>query len=82
MVFGNTAFAIGDKVSVGTDLIVDITSASATTFAAGATVNFNTSTKLAVATGGVGAGVAMAAKIDGQTVVRTRLNRIKVTAAS
>lgn len=83
IVMGNTDFASGARVSVDMDAEVDIESASGTTFSAGATANFNTSTKLAVTTGGVGGvGVVVAPKVSGQLYVRVRLNRIKVPAAA
>lgn len=49
--------------------------ASATTFAAQADVQFNTTTRLAVASGGTHAGRAFYPKVEGQTVVAVELNR-------
>lgn len=75
--------ASGDKVAVSTDAIVDVDSASATTFAVGAKVYFDTATKLAVASGSTKPylGLAVVAKTNGQTKVRVRLNALKEAAA-
>lgn len=82
-VMGVRDYAIGETVPVVTDAIVDVDSASATTFAVGATVYYNLTTKLAVASGATqpGLGAAVIAKTNGQTKVRVRLNRLKIPAA-
>lgn len=80
LVCGHRDFASGETVSIITNAIVDVDSASGTTFSAKATANFNTSTKLAVGTGsGIGLGTVMIAKTSGQLKVRVRINGIKVT---
>lgn len=52
----------------------DVACASGTTFSEGATVEFNNTTKLAVASGDFVLGKAARAKVSGQTVVRVQLN--------
>lgn len=67
----------GETVPVTTNALVRLDSASATTFAVGAAVGFNTTTKLAVAGATAGSracGHAYAAKTSGQLSVLVRLN--------
>lgn len=54
--------------------IAYLPAASGTTFAQGANVQFNTSTNLAVASGGTHAGRALYAKVSGETTVAVELN--------
>jgi predicted RecA/RadA family phage recombinase len=70
-------YAIGESVAITTDALVEIDSASATTFAVGATVNYDAANKLAVASGTAGTsaiGKAQRAKIANEVVVLIRLN--------
>lgn len=71
---GLQSHAIGDTVTVRLTGIAFIPSASATTFAAGADVQFNTTTRLAVTSGGVHAGRAIQAKVNGELGVYVYLN--------
>jgi predicted RecA/RadA family phage recombinase len=73
----------GDIVSIITNAIVKVDSASGTTFAVGAKVYFDTATKLAVAAGATKPflGTAIVAKISGQLQVMVRLNAVKEAAA-
>lgn len=58
-----------------TECIAEVLSASATTFAEGADVGWNNTTKLAVSTGGTfGLGKAARAKTAGQTTVLVAFN--------
>ena len=70
--------AAGDKVAARYAGIKSIDSASATTFAAGATVYWNTVTLLAVAAADapdtIVAGTAAVAKVSGDLAVETKLN--------
>lgn len=71
------AAANGETVPVSTDCLVRLDSASATTFAVGVEVGWNSTTKLAVAAATAGSracGRAYAAKTSGQTSVLVRLN--------
>lgn len=71
-------FLAGESVPVTTDALVRVDSAAATTFAAGAVVNYNTTTKLAVASGTAGTsaiGRAEVAKVANETSVLVRLNQ-------
>lgn len=77
-VLGNRDYVAGEEVAVTTDALVSVDSASATTFAVGATVRFDTGTKLAVSAGGIGLGDAIEAKVNGQTKVKVRLNKLNV----
>jgi hypothetical protein len=61
-------------VAISTDALVLVDSASATTFAAGAAVQWNSSTKLAVTAGGTQMGKAEKAKVANETSVLVRLN--------
>lgn len=68
---------LGDQMNVRTWGGYDVLSASATTFAAGAVVGWNSGTKLAV-TGGTGTydlGKAAKAKVSGDLSVRVLFNR-------
>jgi predicted RecA/RadA family phage recombinase len=70
--------AIGDSVAITTDALVEVDAAGATTFAVGATVNYNTTTKLAVASGTAGTsaiGKAERAKVADEITVLVRFNR-------
>ena len=70
-------YAAGERVAITTDALVRVDSASATTFAAGADVNYNTTTKLAVASGTAGTskiGKAEIAKVANELSVLVRLN--------
>jgi hypothetical protein len=70
-------YAIGERVAVSTDALVLVDSASATTFAAGATVNWDATNKLAVASGTAGTtamGKAEKAKVANELSVLVRLN--------
>ena len=82
-VMGTRDYAVGETVSITTDAIVDVDSASATTFAVGATAYYDLATKLAVASGATkpGLGAVCVAKTSGQTKVRVRLNRTRIPAA-
>lgn len=75
--------ASGDPMNVRVKGVYDVASASATTFAAGATVEFNNTTKLAVASaaGDFVLGLAAKAKVSGETVVRVILNESTVAPA-
>lgn len=66
----------GDVMNVRVKGGYDVQSASATTFSAGAKVEFDNSTKLAVAAaaGDFTLGIAAKAKVSGETVVRVLLN--------
>lgn len=77
-VLGNRDYVAGEEVAVTTDAIIDVDSASATTISAGATARFDTSTKLAITSGGVGLGEAELAKTSGQTKMRVRLNKLNI----
>ena len=67
--------AIGDTVAVYIDGEFDLLAASGTTFSAGGAVQWNTSTNLAVGSGGTAIGIAWLAKVSGTTRVRTLLNQ-------
>lgn len=70
-------FAANESIPVSTDCLVLLDSASATTFAVGAEVGWNSTTKLAVAAATVGSracGRAYRAKTSGQLSVLVRLN--------
>lgn len=66
--------AQGDPIHVRYAGIALVPAASATTFAADANVQINTSTNLAVTSGGTHIGRAVEAKTSGQTSVRVLLN--------
>jgi predicted RecA/RadA family phage recombinase len=68
--------AVGDSVIVRVKGVAKIPAATGTTFAADANVQFNTSTRLAVASGGTHAGRAFYAKISGPLFVWVELNKI------
>jgi predicted RecA/RadA family phage recombinase len=70
------SFATGEEMPVVTNAIVDVDAATGTTFAAGAKVELNSSTKLAVAAGAgdFTVGQALTAKVSGTLFVRVRLN--------
>lgn len=67
-------YVIGQRVAISTDALVLVDSAAATTFAAGATVQWNAGTKLAVTAGGTNMGKAERAKVANETSVLVRLN--------
>lgn len=72
IVAGLDDVASGDEYIAQVGQVAEVASASGTTFAAGAVVGWNNTTKLAV-TGGTGdfnLGTAVVAKTSGQTVVR------------
>lgn len=73
-------YAIGDTVNAETDVIAWVPAASGTTFAVGALVRWNNSTKLAAGTGSgdFSIGTAIDAKVSGQTRVKVRFNKVKV----
>lgn len=77
-VLGNRDYLQGEEVAVTTDAIVEADSASGTTIAAGATARYDTATRLAVSTGGVGLGEAERAKTSGQLKMLVRLNRLNI----
>ena len=70
--------ASGDRVAVCTDCLVELDSASATTFSAEVAVSWHTTNKLAVANATAGSravGFAARAKTNGQVTVLVRLNQ-------
>lgn len=69
-----STYVIGQRVAISTDALVLVDSAAATTFAAGATVQWNAGTKLAVTAGGTNMGKAERAKVANETSVLVRLN--------
>lgn len=69
-----STYVIGQRVAISTDALVLVDSAAATTFAAGATVQWNAGTKLAVTAGGTNMGKAEKAKVANETSVLVRLN--------
>lgn len=69
-----STYVIGQRVAISTDALVLVDSAAATTFAAGATVQWNAGTKLAVTAGGTNMGKAEKAKVANETAVLVRLN--------
>lgn len=73
---GAGPMAIGDLVTWdATPQLIEVTCASGTTFAEGATVQWNDTTKLAVASGNFTLGKAAYPKIAGQTVVTVFFNK-------
>jgi predicted RecA/RadA family phage recombinase len=66
--------AVGDEVIVRVKGVAKMPAATGTTFAVDADVQFNTSTRLAVASGGTHAGRAFYAKISGPLFVWVELN--------
>lgn len=73
----------GDPMNVRVKGQYDIASASGTTFSAGAAVEFNATTNLAVASaaGDFVLGIAVKAKVSGELVVRVLLNEETVAPA-
>ena len=69
-----STYVVGQRVAISTDALVLVDSAAATTFAAGATVQWNAGTKLAVTAGGTNMGKAEKAKVANETSVLVRLN--------
>lgn len=65
----------GDEYTVMLDVLAEVPSASATVFAEGATVQWDDTAKLAVASGDFTLGKAERAKSAGQTVVRVLFNK-------
>jgi len=81
VVVGVANVASGDEVTVTTDAIVSLPSASGTTYSVGDAVQWDTSGELIVAAGGAGdfvLGSAWRAKTSGQTVGIVRLNKAKI----
>ncbi len=72
---GASTVPSGGVGTFDTECIAEVVSASATTFAEGADVGWNNTTKLAVSTGGTfGLGKAARQKTAGQTTVLVALN--------
>lgn len=74
VVMGNGPIAIGDAYTACTEGTFEVNAASGTTFADGAAVQFNDTTKLAVASGDFAVGKAVGAKSSGSTFVLVALN--------
>jgi predicted RecA/RadA family phage recombinase len=81
---GLKASAIGDTVEAYTANLFEVASASGTTFAVGAPVYFDETTRLAVAVVGSNLylGPAVKAKVSGELVVLIDLNVGAITAVS
>ena len=76
-------FVTGDTVMVATDIEGEFSCATGTTFAVGAAVFYNLTTKLVVASGvHPGMGRAVRAKTSGQLTARIRLNRTVLAAGT
>jgi predicted RecA/RadA family phage recombinase len=69
-----TGGAVGEEVMLKVKGVAFLPAASATTFADGAVVQFNTTTRLCVATGGTHAGKAFYPKAAGELGVWVELN--------
>jgi predicted RecA/RadA family phage recombinase len=79
VVMGSKDYVIGERAPITTDALVAVDSASATTITVGAAVFFNTTTRLAVASGvHPGIGGAARAKLNGELFVNVRLNRLRL----
>lgn len=74
VVEGLSGVAAGEKANARIKGQYDVAAASGTTFAEGAAVQWNNTTKLAVASGDFAIGKAVAAKVSGTTVVRVQFN--------
>lgn len=80
VVIGVGTYAIGEPVPVQTKGLIDVPVATGTTFAVGAKVEWNASTKLCVASSGTYIlGCAVAAKVNGPTRMKVRLNEIQLS---
>jgi predicted RecA/RadA family phage recombinase len=82
---GGIPASTGETVAITTEGNFDVLSASATTFAVGAPVYWDEGTKLAVTTlvaGDYLIGVAIKAKVDGETTVRVALNEYVAPAST
>lgn len=71
---GLSNVASGDPATARVKGVFDVASASGTTFALGAAVQWDDTNNLAVATGDFALGKAAKAKVSGETTVRVILN--------